>query len=214
MSRDVIGYHPCSRETPPKNAAQLDMKTIALGSDRAAKIMAVRASVARVAAVDPSWNNANVVARRVDTAVPAMPLTDWQLMQGAQERAFAVRDSLKSRRLEADIYVGLEGGFHSVSIAGEWHTFLRGWAYATDGERGAFGAAPSISVPPDIVKNVVEGRRELGVVIDEVTGGRDIRSKQGAWGVLSRDLVTRSMSFELALIAAFAPFYNPKLYTQ
>jgi inosine/xanthosine triphosphatase len=190
------------------------MKTIALGSDRAAKIMAVRASVARIAAVDPSWANANVVARRVEISVPSMPLTDWQLMQGAQERALAVRESLQSRRLEADIYVGLEGGFHSVSINSEWHTFLRGWAYATDGERGAFGAAPSITVPPDIVKSVVEGRRELGIVIDEVTGGRDIRSKQGAWGVLSRDLVTRSMSFELALIAAFAPFYNSKMYVQ
>jgi inosine/xanthosine triphosphatase len=189
------------------------IKTIALGSDRAAKIMAVRASVARVAAVDPDWANANVVARRVETSVPAMPLTDWQLMQGARERALAARDALRARRLEADIYVGLEGGFHSISIEGEWHTFLRGWAYATDGERGAFGAAPSISVPAHIVKSVVEGRRELGAVIDDVAGGRDIRSKQGAWGVLSRDLVTRSMSFELALIAAFAPFYNPKFYS-
>lgn len=189
------------------------LKTIALGSDRAAKIMAVRACVARVATVDPDWANANVVARRVEVNVPAMPLTDWQLMEGARERALAVRDSLKSRRLDADVYVGLEGGFHSISIGGEWHTFLRGWAYATDGgERGAFGAAPSISVPADIVKNVVQGRRELGVVIDEVSGGRDVRSKQGAWGVLSRDLVTRSMSFEVALIAALAPFYNPKFY--
>lgn len=189
------------------------MKTIALGSDRAAKIMAVRAAVARVATIDDDWASANVVARRVETSAPAMPLTDWQLMEGARERALAVRDSLHSRRLEADIYVGLEGGFHSISISGEWHTFLRGWAYATDGEKGAFGAAPSISVPAPIVTNVVQGRKELGVVIDEVTGGRDIRSKQGAWGVLSRDLVTRSMSFELALIAAFAPFYNPKLYS-
>jgi len=175
--------------------------------------MAVRASIARIAVVDPAWAHANVVARRVETSIPAMPLTDWQLMQGARERALAALDSLRSRRLEADLYVGLEGGFHSVSIEGEWHTFLRGWAYATNGERGAFGAAPSISVPADIVKNVVEGRRELGIVIDEVTGERDIRSKQGAWGVLSRDLVTRSMSFELALIAAFAPFYNARLYT-
>jgi len=125
------------------------MKTIALGSDRAAKIMAVRASVARVAAIDPAWAHANVVARRVETTVPAMPLTDWQLMQGALERALAVQESLKSRRLEADIYVGLEGGFHSVSINGEWHTFLRGWAYATDGERGAFGAAEEWK--PDVV---------------------------------------------------------------
>jgi inosine/xanthosine triphosphatase len=176
--------------------------------------MAVRSTVARVAAIDPEWIDANVVARRVEVSVPAMPMTDWQLMQGARERAFAAQQSLKSRRLEADIYVGLEGGFHSISIEGEWHTFLRGWAYATDGsEKGAFGAAPSITVPPDIVKIVVESRRELGEVIDEVTGGRDIRSKQGAWGVLSRDLVTRSLSFELALIAAFAPFYNPKLYS-
>jgi len=190
------------------------VKTIALGSDRAAKIMAVRASVARVATIDPEWADVNVVARRVETSAPAMPLTDWQLMEGARERALAVRDSLHSRRLEADIYVGLEGGFHSISIGGEWHTFLRGWAYATDGEKSAFGGAPSISVPAEIVKNVVQGRRELGVVIDEVAGGRDIRSKQGAWGVLSRDLVTRSLSFELALIAAFAPFYNPKFYSQ
>ena len=176
--------------------------------------MAVRASVARIATIDPSWANANVVARRVEVSVPAMPLTDWQLMQRARDRAFAAQDALKARKLQADIYVGLEGGFHSVSIEGEWHTFLRGWAYPTDGgERGAFGAAPSITVPPDIVKNVVEGRKELGVVIDEVTGGRDIRSKQGAWGVLSRDLVTRSLSFELALIAAFAPFYNAKMYS-
>ena len=175
--------------------------------------MAVRASVARIASIDSAWAEANVVARPVTTNIPAMPLNDWQLMQGARERALAVRDSLRSRRIEADIYVGLEGGFHSISIESEWHTFLRGWAYATDGEKGSFGAAPSISVPPAIVKSVIEGRRELGLVIDEVSGGRDVRSRQGAWGVLSRDLVTRSLSFELALIAAFAPFYNAALYT-
>ena len=189
-------------------------KRIALGSDRAAKIMAVRASVARIAAIDPTWADAQVVARPVTTSAPVMPLTDWQLMEGARERALAVRDSLRSKRMDADIYVGLEGGFHSISIGGEWHTFLRGWAYATDGNTGAFGAAPSISVPASIVKSVVEGREELGIVIDKVAGMRDVRSRQGAWGVLSRDLVTRSDSFELALIAAMAPFYNSKLYSQ
>jgi non-canonical (house-cleaning) NTP pyrophosphatase len=176
--------------------------------------MAVRASIARIATIDPNWSEISVVARQVTTTLPAMPTTDWQLMQGARERALAVRDSLKNRRLDADIYVGLEGGFHSISIEGEWHTFLRGWAYATNGGISAFGASPSISVPPAIVKGVIEGRRELGDVIDEVTGARDVRSRQGAWGVLSRDLVTRSMSFELALIAAFAPFYNGALYTE
>ena len=73
--------------------------------------------------------------------------------------------------------------------------------------------SPSIEVPDAIVKDVISGKRELGIVIDEVAGMRDVRSKQGAWGVLSRDLLTRSMSFEAALIAAFAPFYNPKFYS-
>jgi inosine/xanthosine triphosphatase len=189
-------------------------RTVALGSDRAAKIMALRASLARIAVLDPAWSETSVVARPVVVSVPAMPLNDWQLMQGAQERAFAVRDVLRAQRLEAEIYVGLEGGFHSISIEGEWHTFLRGWAYATDGTRGAFGATPSITVPESLARKVIEGRRELGLVIDEVAGKRDVRSKQGAWGILTRDLVTRSMSFEIALIAAFAPFYNRDLYQE
>ncbi|CAN5721277.1 hypothetical protein BH18ACI4_BH18ACI4_09150 [soil metagenome] len=208
-----------------RSQSQFPIKTIALGSDRAAKIMAVRACVARVAEIDSSWAEANVVARAVSTNVPEMPLTDWELMQGARERALAVRDLLRGQRLEADIYVGLEGGFHSISIEGEWHTFLRGWAYASDGKNGTFGASPSITVPDALAKKVIEGRRELGLVIDEFSAKRsgstagqprrsvsDTRSREGAWGVLSRNLVTRSLSFELALIAAFAPFYNPELY--
>ena len=157
--------------------------------------MAVRACVERIAAIDSQWAKASVVARAVTTNAPAMPLTDWQLMQGARERALAVRDLLRHQRLEAEIYTGLEGGFHSVSIEGEWHTFLRGWAYATDGKTGYFGASPSIIGTGHIAKRVIEGRQELGWVIDEVSGTRDMRSRQGAWGVFTRDLVTRSVEF-------------------
>lgn len=189
------------------------IERIALGSDRAAKIMAVRAAVARVAEIDSAWSEVNVVARKVQTDAPAMPLNDWQLMSGARQRALAVQQILIEQKLEADLYVGLEGGFHSIQLEGEWHTFLRGWAFVTDGERGGFGMSPSISVPDSIVESVVKGKRELGVVIDEVSGMRDVRSKQGAWGVLSRDLLTRSMSFEAALIAALAPFYNVQFYS-
>jgi inosine/xanthosine triphosphatase len=185
---------------------------VALGSDRAAKIMSVRAAIARVAELDSAWRNAKVIPRPVKTDAPAMPLNDWQLMSGARKRALAVRDILIDQKLEANLYVGLEGGFHSISLEGEWRTFLRGWAFVTDGERSSFGMSPSIEVPENIVQQVIQGKRELGMVIDDVAGARDVRSKQGAWGVLSRDLLTRSMSFEAALIAAFAPFYNAALY--
>jgi inosine/xanthosine triphosphatase len=185
---------------------------IALGSARAAKIMAVRAAAARIGTVDARWNDATVAARAVEPDAPAMPLTDWQLMHGARSRAEAVRAQMLKEGQDAQLYVGLEGGFHSLNVDDEWHTFLRGWAYATDGERGYFGAGPSVSVPHSIADMVIDGKRELGVVIDEVAGEHDVRSRQGAWGVLSRDLLTRSMSFESALLAAFAPFYNPRFY--
>jgi len=198
--------------TQIQTATRARIERIAPGSDRAAKIMSVRAAVARVAEIDSAWRDANVVARPVRTDAPAMPLNDWELMSGARQRALAVRQILVDQKLDADLYVGLEGGFHSISVEGEWHTFLRGWAFVTDGERESFGMSPSIEVPDAIVKDVIQGKRELGIVIDDFAGIRDVRSKQGAWGVLSRDLLTRSMSFEAALIAAFAPFYNAAMY--
>ncbi|HEX8139080.1 MAG TPA: inosine/xanthosine triphosphatase [Pyrinomonadaceae bacterium] len=186
---------------------------IAVGSERAAKVEAVRACVARIAGVDVAWRGAEVLARGVETGVPAMPLSEELLMRGARTRAEGVRATLLTEGMSAELYVGLEGGFHSVRIEGGWHTFLSGWAYVTDGVRGSFGAAPSISVPDFIARSVIDGRRELSEVIDEVTGKQDVRSREGAWGVLSKDLLTRSDSFEAALVAAFAPFYNQRLYT-
>ena len=43
-------------------------------------------------------------------------------------------------------------------------------------------------------------------------GAAGIRDAQGAWGVLSGNLVTRQESFRLAVVTAFAPFFNPKIY--
>jgi len=39
-----------------------------------------------------------------------------------------------------------------------------------------------------------------------------IRDAQGAWGVLSGDLISRQEAFRVAVIAAFAPFYNARMY--
>jgi inosine/xanthosine triphosphatase len=185
---------------------------IALGSSRAAKVAAVRSAAARVASIDAPWGDAAIIAFDVETDTPAMPLTDEDLMRGAKARALAVRELLSKDRARADLYVGLEGGFHSAKVEGEQITFLKGWAYVTDGSRGSFGASPSILVPGAIVRSVVAAGRELAEVIDETAGEQDVRSRQGAWGVLSRDLFTRAMSFEVALVAAFAPFYNAELY--
>jgi inosine/xanthosine triphosphatase len=185
---------------------------IALGSARASKIMSVRSACRRIAAVESQWARVELIARPVDTTIPSMPLTDTHLMRGARERAEGVRQLLLHEGQRADFYIGLEGGFHSTVFEGERHTFLRGWAYATDGHHGYFGTAPSVTVPPEVAARVERSGRELSDVIDEITGEFDVRSRQGAWGVLSRGLLTRAMSFETSLVAALAPFYNPRAF--
>jgi non-canonical (house-cleaning) NTP pyrophosphatase len=133
-------------------------------------------------------------------------------MAGSRERALAVRDLLEEENTQANFYAGLEGGFDTITINGTTETYLCGWAYVTDGVRGSFGAAPAMKVPDKIARRVIENNLELAEVIDEVAGEEDVRSRQGALGVFSLDLITRPMSFQLALVAAFAPFYNPKIY--
>jgi non-canonical (house-cleaning) NTP pyrophosphatase len=53
---------------------------------------------------------------------------------------------------------------------------------------------------------------ELGVAIDTFAGAVGIRDGQGAWGVLTGNRIVRQESFRLAVLTAFAPFYNSKMY--
>src|SRR6267143_5097536 len=148
--------------------------SIALGSSRAAKVAAVRAAASRVASIDALWGDPAIIVCEVETDTPAMPLTDEDLMRGARSRALAVRELLMKDGASADLYVGLEGGFHSAKLEGERITFLKGWAYVTDGSHGCFGASPSIVVPGGIVSAVVDGGRELAEVIDQTAGEQDV----------------------------------------
>jgi non-canonical (house-cleaning) NTP pyrophosphatase len=142
----------------------------------------------------------------------SMPRTLDELLSGAQKRAMRLQELLQSQKKTADFYIGLEGGFHTVHHSGEDRVFLQSWAYVSDGLVGYFGSSGNVLVPERIAREVMLGGRDLSEVIDEVASQSDVRSKQGTWGVLTRDLLTRQRSFEIALTAAFAPFYNPSLY--
>jgi non-canonical (house-cleaning) NTP pyrophosphatase len=99
---------------------------IALGSSRASKIEAVRAASVRIASIDETWRDPIINGLDVQTDAPAMPLNDKDLMSGARARALAVRQLLANDSKTADVFVGLEGGFHSVTLGAEELTFLKG----------------------------------------------------------------------------------------
>ncbi len=190
---------------------------IAVGSTRGPKVEAVKEAWRIFSKKIPGASDQQVIIAPFDIAseVPAMPLSVEQLMRGAQGRAENLEEKFKQEDNEADFYVGLEGGFNVVDgDSSPSPVFLESWAYVSNGQFGCFGHGGGIFVPPQISSSVIDHGIELGLVIDRFCKQTDIRSKQGAWGVLTSDILDRKQSFVIALIAAFAPFYNPNAFEQ
>ena len=189
---------------------------IAIGSTRESKVEAAKEAWGIFSAkveLAPSGET-HFVSFDVPTSSPNMPLTAKEVMQGAQDRADRLMLQLKKEKAEADFYIGLESGFNVVDARGaRRQVFLESWAYVSDGYRGYFGHGGGIYVPPAISSQVMDRGIELGIVIDRFSQQNDVRSAQGTWGVLTRDILNRQHSFVVALIAAFAPFYNAAAYS-
>jgi non-canonical (house-cleaning) NTP pyrophosphatase len=188
---------------------------IAVASTRKPKTAAVLAAVQTVSSLRlPGWEAFDLIARDVDSGVAATPTCDSELMIGARNRAEQLVAMLGEEGIGADLFIGLEGGLHVHNLTSGRLVLLRGWAYATDGKaaKGWFGSSPSIEVPSEIARAVLDRGLDLGEVIDGFSGRRDVRSNEGTWGILTGDLITRSKSFEIAVVAALAPFYNHPLF--
>jgi non-canonical (house-cleaning) NTP pyrophosphatase len=119
-------------------------------------------------------------------------------------------------------FVGLEGGFdviedpdirdQDIAKQGGRCVMLESWAYVSDGRIGHYGRSGGVEVPDALAREVLEHGVELSVAIDRFAGAIGIRDAQGAWGVLSSGLISRTEAFRVAVVAAFAPFYNAKMY--
>jgi inosine/xanthosine triphosphatase len=142
-----------------------------------------------------------------------MPRSITELMEGAKKRTVLLRQTLHLENQHADFFIGMEGGFHSMLHDGKELVFLQSWVYVSNGVIGFFGSSGNILVPEKIATEVMINKRDLSEVIDEFAKQADVRSKQGTWGILSKDLLTRQQSFEIALTAAFAPFYNSEIFS-
>lgn len=170
---------------------------VAVGSENQVKIAAVRSVVGRI------WPGAQVRGVGVPTGVSAMPMDDSECIAGALARAKAARSAL-----DADLALGLEGGVHSM----DGQLYLTGWVAAVDRTgREGLGSAARMPLPPG-VSNAVRAGRELGPLMDELTGRQHTNQAEGAIGILTHNLMTRQLSFEAGIAYALAPWLNPEWY--
>src|SRR5215467_4459409 len=186
--------------------------SIAVGSTRKPKLGAVREAIASLGPLLAPEKQIEVVGVEVESGVSHTPVSREELMQGALQRAEAVAKLARQFGEPWNFFVGLEGGLDVIQENGQRRVFLESWAYISDGVSGFFGRSGSIEVAETIAEEVVDRGVELSIAIDRLAGEVGIRDAQGAWGVLSGNLITRQDSFRVAVIAAFAPFYNTKMY--
>ncbi len=162
---------------------------VAVGTLNPAKLDAARR------AVHAFWPLAIVKGVDVPSFVAHTP-SGRALERGAQTRA---RQALETEK--TDFGLGLEGGLHTV----EGVTYITGYVSATNGveTHGAYTLA--VECPPDVLAEIKRGK-ELGAVMDELTGESNTRQAGGAIGFLTGGKVSRADAFFQAACAALAPF--------
>jgi inosine/xanthosine triphosphatase len=185
---------------------------IAVGSTRRPKLRAVEEAAATFADMLSPQGAIEIQGHEVESGVSHTPCSRAELLQGARQRAEGLQKLLAESGDPAVFYVGLEGGLDVVLESGCNRVFLESWAYVTDGRLGHFGCSGSIELPEALAEEVVHRGTELSVAIDRFAGAVGIRDGKGAWGVLTSNLVSRQESFKLAVVTAFAPFYNANIY--
>jgi inosine/xanthosine triphosphatase len=200
---------------------------LAVGSKRGPKLHAVSEALEAFSSVLAPDAQFEVVGVEVESGVGHTPASREELMRGARQRAETLVQLARENGAAWQYFVGLEGGLDVVQEGasaeemrwratlkqyGRRRVFLESWAYVTDGVRGHYGRSGGIELPEALAHEVLENGVELSVAIDKFAGAVGIRDAQGAWGVLSNNFITRQEAFRIAVIAAFAPFYNEKMY--
>jgi len=187
---------------------------IAVGSKRTPKLEAVREVLVALGPLLHPKSRFDVTGFEVETGVSHTPRSRIELMAGARGRCEALR-SLGEQT--AAYFVGLEGGldviYENGYETGRRLVFLESWAYVSDpGGRGFYGRSGAILLPEALAMEVLDRGTELSHAIEAYTGIQGVRDSQGAWGILTKNLINRQESFRIAVISAFTPFFNAALY--
>jgi len=182
--------------------------SVAVGSSRRPKLDAVREALDVLVPRFCGSAEFDVVAVDVPSGVRHTPLSREETMAGARGRTEALARAAAERLEPWKYFVGLEGGLDIVRESGVRWVFLENWAYVADASgRGAFGQSGAVLLPESLVNRVVDDGVELAEAIDAFASDRGIRDAQGAWGVLTREIITRRDAIRISVINAFSSLF-------
>lgn len=171
-----------------------EILVVALGSTNPVKREATEKAFKK------AFGEVNVVPVKVDSKVPPQPVGEQALI-GALNRASA---SLKLVP-DAEFGVGIEGGLFTFSKS----YYLSGFVAIVDRSgRISTGMSGWFECPNGFVSRLLKGE-ELGDLMDELTGRKETKKKEGAIGFFTRGIVNRSDLYEHGVLMALAKFISP-----
>jgi len=169
---------------------------VAIGSSNPLKKRAVSNVFRRV------FGDIEVVMQHVDSGVPAQPM-NRDVARGARQRAERSFASVAN----AYFGVGIESGlFDLFGVKLDIQV-----CSIYDGAQHTSGTSPGFAYPQKVLDEIAEGR-EVGHIVEELSGIERIGQKIGAVGYLSKGLIDRTHFTELCVIMALIPRINRDLY--
>jgi len=153
------------------------------------------------------FEDVHVEGISVPSSVSDQPINE-ETLEGAKNRALALHALNQKENHQADYCVGIEGGI--VQFNNIWFGFGC-MCIADQHRRIGFGNSPMFQLSDSIVEQLLQ-RKELGTVIDELSGEQNTKHKGGAVGFLTRDVLGRKDLYVQGLVVALIPFVNPQMY--
>ncbi len=170
---------------------------VVVGTENPAKVKGVERAFKKF------FDDVKIFKRAVNPEVPPQPF-DEETITGAINRA------KKAYSDDFDFSVGVEAGlFKTRRTLSGYIDFQVACVY--DGEKFTIGFGPGFEYPRKVVEEVLKGK-EVGEVMEKVSGIKDLGEKMGAIGFLTRRKVERSDLTEIAVTMALIPWLNRKLY--
>ena len=165
-----------------------------VGSENPVKLEATREAFLKY------FSDVKIEGVKVPSGVPDQPLNE-DTFRGAENRVEELKRINEARGLNADFFVGIEGGV--IELYSVWFGFGVACVMDKSGKK-SFGTSSLFPLPEKFLKPVLEGK-ELGEVVDEYTGRKNIKKNEGAIGILTRGVITRKDLYVPAVISALIP---------
>ena len=176
---------------------------VLIGSENSVKIESAKQSFSKF------FKPVEIKGLRVNSGVSVQPFNE-DTFTGAKNRAEHVKRINDEQCLNANFFVGIEGGI--LQLYKRWFQFTA--IHILDSQhRDSFSTTGLYELPDWIVEKLLAGS-ELGHIIDELTQDSNTKEKQSASGFLTNGAVDRLQNYTQAITFALIPFLQDNLYFQ